>query len=117
MRQRQPREKNERHLAWLRTLPSLVPGQGPVEAAHVRYGELRYFKPITGMAEKPSDKYAVPLAHGAHMDQHAHSERKWWEARRIDPILIACLLWLHSGNDEAGQHIVATAQHWALRSP
>lgn len=113
MRQRVPRERSEKHLAFLRELPSLVPGAGPIEAAHVRYGDLRYFKPITGMGEKPADKYAVPLAAFAHREQHSMSERKWWDRQGIDPVLIAALLWLHSGNYEAGVHIITTARNWA----
>lgn len=112
MSQRHPREKAAAHLAWLRTLPSLVPGLGPVEAAHIRYADLRYFKPITGMAEKPDDKFAVPLAAAAHRDQHAHGEREWWRNHGIDPCLIAALLWLHSGNYDAGVHIIRTARAW-----
>lgn len=110
MRQRHPREKAAGHLAWVRTLPSLVPGQGPVEAAHIRYGDLRFYKSPTGMAEKPDDKFSVPLCAEAHRAQHATSERDWWQAKGIDPILIAALLWLHSGDDSAGAHIVATAR-------
>ena len=113
MSPRHPREKAAAHLAWLRTLPSLVPGLGPVEAAHIRYADLRYFKPITGMAEKPDDKFAVPLAAGAHRAQHSTGERAWWETQGIDPVLIAILLWCHTGNDDAGVHIIRTARAWA----
>lgn len=113
MRQRHPREKAARHLEWLRTLPSLVPGQGPVEAAHIRYGDLRYYKQPTGMGEKPDDKFAVPLASDAHRAQHATGEKSWWAAKGIDPVLIAALLWLHTGDDSAGVHIITTARAWA----
>jgi hypothetical protein len=111
--QRRPRRRSEKHLAFIRSLPSLVRGDGSVEAAHIRYSDARYFKPSTGMAEKPDDMFAVPLAAGAHRAQHGMSERQFWDNQRIDPCLIAALLWLHSGNDEAGQHIIATARAWA----
>lgn len=113
MRQRHPREKAAAHLEFIRTLPSLVPGRGPVEAAHIRYPDPRYCKPATGMAEKPSDKFAVPLAAEAHRSQHSTGERAWWASKGIDPVLIAALLWLHSGDYEAGVHIVMTARNWA----
>ncbi|MDR3471563.1 MAG: hypothetical protein P4M09_07715 [Devosia sp.] len=109
---RRPRQQSPAHLAFLRALPSLVPGDGPVEAAHIRYADLRYFKPLTGLGEKPHDKFAVPLAASAHRDQHAGNERQWWANHAIDPILIAALLWLHSGDIEAGEHIVRTARNW-----
>lgn len=101
-----PRVTASAHLAWVRTLPSLVPGSGPVEAAHVRYADRRYAKPITGMGQKPDDKWTVPLAHDVHMDQHASGERKWWADHGIDPLFVAALLWVHSGDEEAARIIM-----------
>lgn len=109
LRQRRPRIIAPKHLAFIRTLPSLVPGAGPVEAAHIRYGEHAYGKPFTGMGEKPSDCWVVPLAHDVHMDQHRHGERQWWLDQGIDPLLIAALLWAAGGNDEAGITIIRNA--------
>ncbi len=107
---RHPRRKSEKHLAWLRTLPSLVRGEGPVEAAHIRYADFQRGKRQTGMGEKPDDMWAVPLAASAHRQQHSTSERRFWEAHGIDPILIAAFLWLHSGDNEAGRTIIANAR-------
>lgn len=113
MRQRHPREKAAAHLEFIRSLPSLVPGGGPVEAAHIRYSDLRYFKDHTGLGEKPDDKFAVPLAMGAHQAQHAAGdERSWWANHGIDPVQIAVLLWLHTGDTAAGEYLVRTARSW-----
>jgi hypothetical protein len=107
---KRPRQTSAGHLEWLRTLPSVVRGTGPIEAAHIRFGDPRYAKPKVGMAEKPDDKFALPLAADQHRAQHAGSERAFWDKHGIDPVLVAALLWLHSGNDEAGRHIISRAE-------
>ena len=109
-RQRQPRQHAEAHLAWIRTLPSIVPGLEKVEAAHVRYQDPRYAKPSVGMAEKPDDKWVVPLAADQHRRQHSMSERSFWKERGIDPVFAAALLWVHTGNDEAAKQIIRNAK-------
>ncbi|KQU96482.1 hypothetical protein [Devosia sp. Root105] len=116
LRQRRTVIRSQRHLAFIRELPSLVRGAGPVDAAHVRYGELRYGKDITGMAQKPGDNWTVPLAHDVHMAQHARGERDWWEAQGIDPILVAALLWAHSGDHQAADRVISMARYWPIRS-
>lgn len=108
--QRRPRQTAAAHLAFIRSLPSLIPGHGPVEAAHIRYGDSRYAKPPTGMGEKPSDKWCVPLAHDAHMAQHSRGERQFWEEQGIDPIIVAAFLYAHSGDDMAGRTIIRNAR-------
>lgn len=106
-----PRRHSEKHLAWIRTLPSLVRGDGPVEAAHVRYADVAVGKRYTGMAEKPSDCWVVPLAHAVHMSQHAAGdERRWWADEGINPLIIAALLFVHSGDHDAGRTIIANAR-------
>jgi len=115
LRQRHPRILAPKHLAWVRTLPSLIPGAGPVEAAHIRYGDRVYGKDSTGMGEKPDDMWVVPLAHDVHMAQHAAGERTWWLDQGIDPLLVAALLWTSGGNDEAGITIIRNASLIGLR--
>jgi hypothetical protein len=89
MRQRQPREKNAKHLALVRLLPCLVCGRGPSEAAHVRYGDHLRGKPPTGIGQKPDDRWCVPLCFRCHRYQHTRGERIFWEAQGIDPIAVA----------------------------
>ena len=107
---RRPRRHAPQHLAWLRTLPSLVPGDGPIEAAHIRFTEARYPKRQVGMGEKPDDVYAVPLAAGAHRKQHSMNEQAFWKEQGINPIAVALCLWAHSGEDESGLKIVRMAR-------
>lgn len=113
-RWRAPRKRDEKHLRWIRTLPSLIRGTGDVEAAHVRYGDALYEKPPTGLGEKPSDCWTVPLAHELHVAQHRENERSWWESQGIDPVMIAILLFTHSGNHEAGINIIRNARRFCL---
>jgi hypothetical protein len=116
LRQRRPRIELPRHLAFIRELPSLVAVPGPVEAAHIRYAELRYGKEHTGMGEKPDDFWVVPLAHDAHMAQHhAGDERAWWEAQGIDPCLVASLLYSHSGREEEARMVISMARYWPIK--
>jgi hypothetical protein len=108
---KRPRDHNKAHLDFIRSLPCLVSGQWPVEAAHIRFGDLSRGKRGVGISEKPDDKWTVPLAPLQHRDQHAHGdERAWWEARGIDPIAVALALWGASGDEEAGRLIVERAR-------
>lgn len=96
------------HLAYIRELPSLVPGTGGVEAAHVRYGDRLHGKPQTGIGVKPDDTFVLPLAHSAHMAQHNHGdERDWWRSWGLeDPLVVCHRLWMVSGDVEAGIQII-----------
>jgi hypothetical protein len=92
LRQRRPRVRNERHLSLVRKLPCLICGRHPSEAAHVRYGDEEHGKRSTGVAEKPSDKWAVPLCEKHHRTgkdaQHSSGERGWWQRQGIDPLAL-----------------------------
>jgi hypothetical protein len=90
LRQRRPRQRNKRYLGIIAQLPSVISLRSPCEVCHVRYGDLAQGKPPTGMAEKPSDKWCLPLTPDEHRlgndSQHSTGEREWWAARGIDPV-------------------------------
>lgn len=99
MRQREPRVRDPDYLAWLAGAPCVAcfMEQGRmvtgVHCAHVRYADAAAGKRATGMAEKPSDRWCLPLCPthhnmGGQMSQHAHGERAWWEARGLDPLAL-----------------------------
>lgn len=92
VRQRQPRIAEPKYLAWLRK-QGCACGCGsppPSDAAHLRAGSVKYDKRPTGLQEKPSDCWAMPLKHAHHMAQHAFgSEQVWWEQHGIDPFVAA----------------------------
>lgn len=110
LRQRRPRRQDQQHLAWIRTLPSVVPGRDPVEAAHIRYADARYAKESAGLQQKPDDAWVVPLAADQHRAQHARREQDFWASHGIDPIVIAAFLYVHSGDDVAGAQIIRNAK-------
>lgn len=109
-RQKQPRKHASAHLAFIRDLPCLVTGSRPVEAAHIRYADPRYFKRAVGGSEKPDDKWTVPLSPAEHHKQHAMNEQAYWAETGIDPVFVAALLWAHSGNEEIAEQIIAQAR-------
>lgn len=97
-----PRRNSETHLAFIRTLPCLITGAKPttkiIEAAHIRYSSIAHGKRETGKGEKPHDWWVVPLSQDKHREQHSMSEQDFWAKYQIDPLLVAPLLWIHSGN-------------------
>lgn len=109
-KRKRARVHGEGHLAWIRTLPCLVGKGTPVEAAHIRYGSAFHGKRETGMGERPSDQWTVPLSAAAHREQHAGSETQWWRKQGIDPLTVAALLYASSGDTEAAQRIIHAAQ-------
>lgn len=111
---RRPREKDDAHLRWLRTLPCVITGERPVEAAHIRYGDPVYGKRETGRSEKPSDRFCVPLSAAKHREQHDMNEREFWARHGLDPLRIALALHANSGDDE--QAFVILREAWAVRN-
>lgn len=104
------RAKDGDHLAYLRTLPCVITGKSPVEAAHIRFGSKLWGKPITGIGTKPDDRWCLPLSPDLHREQHAGSEAKFWQDHGLDPLVIAARLWEASGDHAAGLKIIRDAQ-------
>lgn len=85
---RQPRERDEAHLAALRRCQCLSCGlDAGCEAAHVRMNRGKGTGGGIGM--KPHDKNAVGLCVGCHRQQHAEGEQIFWDAIDIDPLTVA----------------------------
>lgn len=91
LRQREPRVRDEKHLNLIRSKPCCLCGDNTsTEAAHIRTGDLSRGKAHTGMGEKPSDKWTLPLCSRHHREQHAHGdELAFWAERGIDPFALA----------------------------
>jgi hypothetical protein len=100
------RRKEDEHLKFIRTLPCVVTGLRPVEAAHIRYGDFRRGKYETGAGEKPHDMWTVPLHPDQHRKQHSMNERDYWTLAGKDPLAIAALLWMHSGDEDTCEQII-----------
>lgn len=107
IRQRQPREEDEKHRRFIASLWCVICGAGDVQCAHVRFADLTVGKPFTGGATKPDDKYTVPLCCGCHSRQHAWGdERGWWLKYEIDPIKLALALYCVSGKHDRATEIL-----------
>ncbi|MEO3387360.1 hypothetical protein [Mesorhizobium sp. CAU 1741] len=103
------RDHDAKHLDWIRTLPCVITGNRPVEAAHIRYADPVYGKSETGMGEKPSDKWTVPLTSAKHREQHSGNEKLFWLRHGLDPLRIALALYSCTGDDEQGHLIIREA--------
>lgn len=93
MTQRQPRMVDVGYLKWLRLLPCCVCGGTPSDAAHIRFAAKAFGKRYTGMAEKPDDKWAVPLCRKCHTEQHSLNEEVFWLRKSMNPLMRA--MWLY----------------------
>lgn len=97
--QRQPRVRNSPYMGKIARLPCvgcLVEGgfyNYEVQVAHLRAGSLEHEKRSTGMQERPSDVWTLPLCQPHHLgdrrwtalSQHKMGELEFWEALSIDP--------------------------------
>lgn len=102
------RIKEPKHLAFIRTLPSIISGQCGVEACHIRFGDPRHRKPSTGKGRKPDDWFVLPLTPDEHRDQHSMNERLWWTRQGIeDPCGIALALYAITGDQEEAEKLIA----------
>ncbi len=90
---RRPRIKDLRHLKVIRQLPSVISGQYPCEACHIRYSDKRFTKRETGMAERPDDRWTLPMTRDEHISQHMMNELEFWESKNIDATALAWVLY------------------------
>lgn len=98
LRQREPRDECPAFLVFVRRKACCACGApAPSQAAHVRMGCREWEKRPTGIGEKPSDRWCVPLCSDCHLDvpdaQHRVGERKFWARVGKDPFEIAARLW------------------------
>lgn len=105
-KQRRPRDRDEKHLAFIRTLRCCICGAPGPDPAHIRSASSVHGKRETGGAEKPSDKWVVPLCRVHHDQQHSINEIKFWATYGVDPFGLALSLYAHSGDDELAESIL-----------
>ena len=108
MRQKQPRERNDKHLRFIRGLPCVICRNDiQTQAAHLRFSDAASGKVNAGVGAKPSDCYTVPLCQDCHSSQHnMGDERAFWELAGFDPLALAAKLYAVSGNHELGCEII-----------
>lgn len=107
MSQRHPRVKLAAHRDFVSSLPCIVCGDNTsTECAHIRMGDLSVGKLPTGMGQKPSDIWVLPLCGRCHRRQHEWTEPSFWGEHKIDPHKKALALWAATGDYELGEIIV-----------
>ena len=86
----EPRRIRDRdHVRYVAQQPCLVCGRNPSDAHHLRFAQ----PPALG--RKVSDEFTVPLCRGHHREVHrCGDEAAWWAKTRINPRVIARVLWL-----------------------
>jgi hypothetical protein len=82
------RLRSKEHLRFVAQQPCVICGRTPAHAHHIRHAQSR------GLALKVSDEFTVPLCAIHHSENHATGdERRWWQERKIDPLIVARELW------------------------
>lgn len=105
-----PRVRDEKHLAFIRKLPCCVcKNDISTEAAHIRFSDARVDKVNAGVGQKPDDAWTLPLCSECHRKQHAQNERKFWHDAGIDAIFYAMALHRVTGDHARGCKIVMLA--------
>lgn len=112
-KQRRPRERDDKHLAFIRTLKCCICGAPGPDPAHIRTASAVHGKRPTGGGEKASDRWAVPLCRTHHDEQHDADERgeisaelTWWASKGIDPFGLALSLYACTGDDDIAEGIL-----------
>jgi hypothetical protein len=95
----EPRRYRDRgHLRFVSAQPCLICGRRPTDVHHLRFAQPR------ALGRRVSDEYAVPLCRSHHRLLHRHGdETAWWEANKVDPVVVARELWQRSRLD--GPHV------------
>lgn len=119
-----PRVRDRAHCGFIATLPCIKcfvqfqVATREVHVAHVRFGDPDRGKPPTGMAEKPSDKWTVPLCPTHHLaDQHGDNERLFWAKLGVDVIALCEELHASSGDRDSAHRAFTKQANRARQLP
>ena len=110
---KQPRQKDQKHLRFVSTLPCIHTASPYVQVCHLRSPCLEMGKRYTGKAEKPDDKYVLPMSIDKHTEQHSMSEVAFWLKHGFDwadVIQLALNLYENTGDQEACNDIIRKAR-------
>lgn len=108
LRQRQPRQRNDAYLAWIRRHRCCTCwANAPVEAAHIRMASAAHEKRETGKGEKPDDRWSVPLCASCHRNgpsslHRVGDERRFFAYYGIDVFEYMERLWWHYVSERTG---------------
>lgn len=104
------RVEDPAHLAFVRTLPSIISGKMPCEACHIRTGSAKHRKKQTGIGQKPDDCWTLPMTPEEHRAQHSTNEMDFWRQFGIDPFDVAEQVYRVTGDEAAARAILARAR-------
>lgn len=109
---RTPRIEKPSHLVFIKRLPCVCCAAAGVlrmadDPMHIRTGSSLHGKEPTGGQQKSDDRWTLPGCRQHHDAQHgAGNERNFWSVFRIDPFLLALVLWGLTGNDYAATEAI-----------
>jgi len=107
MRFKASRIEDARHLDFIRSLPCVSCFNDiETEAAHIRSECRMYGKTTTGMQQKPSDMWTLPLCGRCHRIQHTGNEKNFWANLGVNPWVLALSLHAASGDHELAQEVI-----------
>jgi hypothetical protein len=99
------RQRNKEHLRFVAQQPCVICGRTPSDPHHLRFAQAR------ALGRKVSDEFVVPLCRSHHRALHrVGNERGWWNAARVDPLVVARNLWGQS-------RLIAQAEPALIRAP
>ena len=106
------RRKDPKYLDWLHKLPCVVTGYtgDRIQAAHLRAASQEWNKRHTGMAEKSSDRWCLPLRDDIHAEQHAMGEMEFWKDKGIDPHLLCAKIHMAYPDEYAATELIFKAR-------
>lgn len=100
---------SQKHLDWLKTLPSMVSGIEPAGDAHHLLGNVDGLP--KGVGRTNSDRWAVPLTRAEHDAAHAAgNDEEHFRRMGIDARAPAAALWRESGNTDAAYRLLYRAR-------
>lgn len=112
MRFKVKQTKDAAHLDFIRSLPCISCGNDIcTEAAHLRTDDLKYGKRSTGMQQKPSDFFVLPLCGDCHRVQHTGNEMNFWTNIGVNPFILALSLFAASGDHELAHEVISRQVH------
>ena len=106
------RIRSKEHLRFVAAQPCTICGRLPSHAHHVRFAQCR------GLSLKVSDEFTVPLCALHHRENHTTGdERRWWQARGLDPLKLADELWTKSCQGSSADSSPASRGEVADKQP
>lgn len=113
---RKPVEGNsQKHLDWLKTMPSIVSGIEPAGDAHHLLGNVDGLP--KGAGRTNNDRWAVPLTRAEHDAAHrSGNDEEHFRKMGLDARSIASALWSVSGDTAAGYRIIFRARQTMVRT-